>query len=79
MRLSPGTGKEDCRIIDFVDSQERVAGIVSTPTLFGLDPSELTDGEWCSVLESSVANGQKQTRQLRPSKHARRPWEKRTC
>ena len=44
MRLSPATGKEDCRIIDFVESQERVAGVVSTPTLFGLDPSELTDG-----------------------------------
>lgn len=45
MRLSPGTGKEDCRIIDFVDSQERVAGVISAPTLFGLDPSEVCDGE----------------------------------
>lgn len=45
MRLSPGTGKEDCRIIDFVDSTNRVAGVISTPTLFGLDPSEVIDGK----------------------------------
>ena len=45
MRLSPNTGKADCRIIDIVDSQERVAGVVSIPTLFGLDPFELDDGE----------------------------------
>ncbi|KAJ3870183.1 P-loop containing nucleoside triphosphate hydrolase protein [Lentinula novae-zelandiae] len=41
MRLSPDTGKKDCRIIDFVDSANRVAGIMSTPTLFGLDPADL--------------------------------------
>lgn len=41
MRLSPKTGKEDCRIIDFVDSTVRVGGVISTPTLFGLDPSEV--------------------------------------
>ncbi|KAI0801180.1 P-loop containing nucleoside triphosphate hydrolase protein [Fomes fomentarius] len=57
MRLSPATGKEDCRVIDFVDSQERVAGIVSTPTLFGLDPSELTDeaDETIETLEARKA------------------------
>lgn len=44
MRLSPSTGKKDCRIIDFVDSIGRVNGVVSTPSLFGLDPSELVDG-----------------------------------
>lgn len=44
MRLSPGTGKDDCHIIDFVDSTGRVAGVVSVPTLFGLDPSELIEG-----------------------------------
>ena len=38
MRLSPDTGKKDCRIIDFVDSTSRMSGIVSVPTLFGLDP-----------------------------------------
>lgn len=46
MRQSPSTGKQDCRIIDFVDSTNRVAGVVSTPTLFGLDPSEVIDGSW---------------------------------
>ena len=39
MRLHPG--KENCHIIDMVASLN--TGIVSTPTLFGLDPSELLD------------------------------------
>ncbi|KAI8990514.1 P-loop containing nucleoside triphosphate hydrolase protein [Trametes punicea] len=55
MRLSPETGKQDCRIIDFVDSQERVAGVVSLPTLFGLDPAELTDDETIESLERRKA------------------------
>lgn len=37
MRLHPG--KEDCHVIDMVASLE--TGIVTVPTLFGLDPSEL--------------------------------------
>ncbi|KAK2630603.1 hypothetical protein QTJ16_001423 [Diplocarpon rosae] len=37
MRLFPG--KKDCHIIDMVASLE--TGIVTTPTLFGLDPTEL--------------------------------------
>lgn len=37
MRLSPA--KENCHVIDMVASLE--TGIVTTPTLFGLDPSEL--------------------------------------
>ena len=37
MRLHPG--KENCHIIDMVASLE--TGIVTTPTLFGLDPSEV--------------------------------------
>lgn len=37
MRLYPG--KENCHIIDMVASLE--TGIVTTPTLFGLDPSEM--------------------------------------
>ena len=46
MRLSPSTGKEDCRIIDFVDSTSRIDGVVSVPTLFGLNPGEIDiDGE----------------------------------
>lgn len=39
LRLHPG--KKDCHIIDMVASLE--TGIVTTPTLFGLDPSELVD------------------------------------
>ncbi|KAJ9131575.1 DEAD/DEAH box helicase [Pleurostoma richardsiae] len=39
MRLHPG--KDNCHIIDMVSSLE--TGIVTTPTLFGLDPSELVD------------------------------------
>ncbi|KAK1755741.1 P-loop containing nucleoside triphosphate hydrolase protein [Echria macrotheca] len=37
MRLHPG--KNDCHIIDMVSSLE--TGIITTPTLFGLDPSEI--------------------------------------
>ncbi|OSD03148.1 P-loop containing nucleoside triphosphate hydrolase protein [Trametes coccinea BRFM310] len=55
MRLSPDTGKQDCRIIDFVDSQERVAGVISSPTLFGLDPNEVTDDETLETLEERMA------------------------
>lgn len=39
MRLHPG--KKNCHVIDFVSSLE--TGIVTTPTLFGLDPNELVD------------------------------------
>ncbi|KAI9816183.1 MAG: hypothetical protein M1827_001784 [Pycnora praestabilis] len=39
MRLHPG--KENCHVIDMVASLE--TGIITTPTLFGLDPSEIID------------------------------------
>lgn len=39
LRLHPG--KSDCHVIDMVASLD--TGIVTTPTLFGLDPSELVD------------------------------------
>ncbi|KAF8846329.1 P-loop containing nucleoside triphosphate hydrolase protein [Paxillus ammoniavirescens] len=52
MRQSPATGKVDCRIIDFVDSTSRVSGVVSIPTLFGLDPSEVIDDEDIADLEA---------------------------
>ncbi|KAI0708257.1 P-loop containing nucleoside triphosphate hydrolase protein [Earliella scabrosa] len=45
MRLSPETGKEDCHIIDLVDSQERVGGVMNVPSLLGLRPSEVTNGK----------------------------------
>ena len=38
MRLSPG--KKDCHVIDMVGTI-RVQGVVTTPTLFGLDPNEI--------------------------------------
>ncbi len=40
MRLYPG--KKDCHVIDMVASLE--TGIVTVPTLFGLDPSEMVRG-----------------------------------
>ncbi|KAK7892910.1 putative ATP-dependent helicase IRC3 [Exophiala xenobiotica] len=40
MRLYPG--KKDCHVIDMVASLE--TGIVTVPTLFGLDPSEMVKG-----------------------------------
>ncbi|KAH9950401.1 P-loop containing nucleoside triphosphate hydrolase protein [Amylocystis lapponica] len=55
MRQSPGTGKEDCHIIDFVDSTGRVSGVVSTPTLFGLDPSAPVQNETLESLEARAA------------------------
>ncbi|CAM1511390.1 Fc.00g089030.m01.CDS01 [Cosmosporella sp. VM-42] len=39
MRLHPG--KENCHVIDLVSSLD--TGIVTTPTLFGLDPNELVE------------------------------------
>lgn len=39
MRLAPG--KKDCHVIDMVSSLE--TGIMTVPTLFGLDPSELVN------------------------------------
>lgn len=50
MRQSHSTGKEDCHIIDFVDSRGRVAGMFSTPSLFGLHPNEILPGESLSEL-----------------------------
>ncbi|KAJ7071080.1 P-loop containing nucleoside triphosphate hydrolase protein [Mycena amicta] len=56
MRLSPATGKKDCRIIDFVDSAGRVEGLVSTPSLFGLDPDLVSnDDETTESLERRAA------------------------
>lgn len=54
LRLSPG--KVDCHVIDMVASLE--VGIVTTPTLFGLDPAELveeTDPEDLKTLRERKA------------------------
>ncbi|KAL1748461.1 P-loop containing nucleoside triphosphate hydrolase protein, partial [Schizophyllum fasciatum] len=55
MRLSPSTGKTDCHIIDFVDTQTRVQGVVTTPTLFGLDPNEVIEDADLKSLEERAA------------------------
>ncbi|CAF9930813.1 MAG: hypothetical protein ALECFALPRED_004734 [Alectoria fallacina] len=48
MRLYPG--KDNCHIIDMVASLE--VGIVTTPTLFGLDPGELVSGANIEEMKS---------------------------
>lgn len=48
MRLHPG--KKDCHIIDMVASLE--TGIITTPTLFGLDPSELLNNARIEDMKS---------------------------
>lgn len=40
LRLSPDTGKIDCRLIDVLDNVGRVNGMVTVPTLFGLSLEE---------------------------------------
>lgn len=52
MRLSPNTGKQDCHVIDFVDSTNRIVGIVNAPTLFGLDPETVVDHTSVQELEA---------------------------
>jgi ATP-dependent helicase IRC3 len=37
MRLSPE--KEDCLVLDFIDSYSQIPDLVTTPTLLGLDPT----------------------------------------
>lgn len=48
LRLHPG--KKDCHVIDMVASLE--TGIVTTPTLFGLDPSELVENADAATMDS---------------------------
>ncbi|EGX92942.1 DEAD/DEAH box helicase [Cordyceps militaris CM01] len=59
MRLHPG--KRNCHVLDMVSSLE--TGIVTTPTLFGLDPDELVTG-------ASVAQ-MRRLRQKRDTEEAR--------
>ncbi|UZJ56303.1 hypothetical protein CBS101457_005623 [Exobasidium rhododendri] len=55
MRLSPSSGKEDCLIMDLVGNCSK--GLVCTPTLFGLDPSEaLEDVTTEDLLERRESN-----------------------
>lgn len=50
MRLFPG--KKDCHIIDMVASLE--TGIVTTPTLFGLDPEEMVENAGVDDMQSML-------------------------
>ncbi|KAI6153633.1 P-loop containing nucleoside triphosphate hydrolase protein [Pisolithus tinctorius] len=54
LRQSPTTGKVDCRIIDFIDTRNRIPGVFSTPTLFGLDPAEVIDDKSLNELEANT-------------------------
>lgn len=72
MRLYPG--KENCHVIDMVSSLE--TGIVSIPTLFGLDPSEIVKKATPSEMkelkdrrleEDNIIHESKQTRGAWPS------------
>lgn len=47
--MSPQTGKKDCRIIDFLDTLTRVEGIVTGPTLLGLEPEEVVTGKFLAL------------------------------
>ncbi|GAA5843705.1 hypothetical protein JCM11251_003469 [Rhodosporidiobolus azoricus] len=51
LRLSPGTGKNDCLVLDLVGNSENAGGVVCTPTLFGLDPAEMVEGLSTSDLQ----------------------------
>lgn len=63
MRLYPG--KKDCHIIDMVASLE--TGIVTIPTLFGLDPSVLVDGAKVGDLKALERKKAEQERQQQVS------------
>jgi ATP-dependent helicase IRC3 len=62
MRLHPG--KKDCHIIDMVASLE--TGIVTTPTLFGLDPSEIVED--ANVDDLKGLQDRKEAEELRKQK-----------
>lgn len=47
-------GKKDCHVIDMVGSV-KTQGVVSTPTLFGLDPNEIVSEETADTLRQRAA------------------------
>ena len=63
MRLHPG--KENCHILDMVASLE--AGIVTTPTLFGLDPLEIIDQAGVKEMKGRSELHKQQQQQQQPS------------
>jgi len=58
MRLHPG--KAECHVIDMVASL--ATGIVTTPTLFGLDPSEIIDSASVQDLKSLEQRNEEEKR-----------------
>lgn len=50
--LRNAPGKSDCRVIDFVDNLANVQGLVSAPTLFGLEIGEDVDDETVESLKA---------------------------
>lgn len=63
MRLHPG--KNDCHVIDLVSTLE--TGVVTTPTLFGLDPRELLDHATMKDMERIKKRDQKQDNEFGPT------------
>ncbi|KAK0102109.1 hypothetical protein ONS96_006074 [Cadophora gregata f. sp. sojae] len=70
MRLYPG--KKDCHIIDMVASLE--TGIVTTPTLFGLDPAETVESAGVDDMKSML--DRKEAEETRQDLVAKRPKPK---
>lgn len=66
LRLHPG--KADCHIIDMVSNLSR--GIVTTPTLFGLDPSELVQGATADDMRSLRLLREKEATESSPARVA---------
>ncbi|KAF2668635.1 P-loop containing nucleoside triphosphate hydrolase protein [Microthyrium microscopicum] len=71
MRLSPG--KENCHIIDMVSSL--ATGIVTTPTLYGLDPDEIVNEAKVEDLEKLRERQERENlaRESRSSRAATEP------
>ncbi|CAG8317801.1 unnamed protein product [Penicillium nalgiovense] len=66
LRLFPG--KKDCHVIDMVASLE--TGVLSTPTLFGLDPDEVLDNTSVEDMKKSDDQGS----QSEPTPEAAEPY-----
>ncbi|KAI8384977.1 P-loop containing nucleoside triphosphate hydrolase protein [Radiomyces spectabilis] len=64
MRLHPS--KTDCLVIDFVDSFDRIGkeGLVTFPTLMGLDPNEIVQDEDVLQIEKRVVLAEKESKNL---------------
>lgn len=62
------TGKQDCHVIDMVGAHR--TGIVTVPTLFGLDPSEIVHRVNSSEMKELGQNPMNQSEHLRPISRA---------